>query len=310
MPPKRKIGVLTRSEIIAENVVTSDTIDEKSIKSASYDLRLGNEYYLPSDNNASTSIKFGIRKCSDSNDVLCLKPFSSIVFSTEEILSLPGNIVGRFDMRIAFAMQGLVLQVGPQVEPNYKGRLFGLLLNFSDKEVHIPRYARLLSIEFNYLFCNVIETGGRKNHCSLLEFLEGKPYVKGTLEAFLTRINRTYNDTVEIHGEMERTLRELELKRDKIRSFNITLILSVIAILLTLLIPFLTVYITKQTIDKDDYPFERIINLEREKDSLKSVNGKLKEDLLYIDHKIDSLNKNYEDQLQKFSEKEMKKNEK
>ena len=109
---------------------------------------------------------------------------------------------------------------------------------------------------------------------------------------------------------MERTLRELELKRDKIRSFNITLILSVIAILLTLLIPFLTVYITKQTIDKDDYPFERIINLEREKDSLKSVNGKLKEDLLYIDHKIDSLNKNYEDQLQKFSEKEMKKNEK
>ena len=140
--------------------------------------------------------------------------------------------------------------------------------------------------------------------------MEGKPYVKGTLEAFLTRINRTYNDTVEIHGEMERTLRELELKRDKIRSFNITLILSVIAILLTLLIPFLTVYITKQTIDKDDYPFERIINLEREKDSLKSVNGKLKEDLLYIDHKIDSLNKNYEDQLQKFSEKEMKKNEK
>lgn len=303
MPTKRKLGVLTRSEILAENVITSDTIDVNSIKAASYDLRLGNEYYLPSCKDDSTSIISGIHTCSDSNNVLSLKPFSSIVFSTEEILSLPENIVGRFDMRIAFALQGLVLQVGPQVEPNYKGRLFGLLLNFSDKEIHIPRYTRFLTIEFNYLFSSVTTSRCNKNYCSLLEFLDKKSYVKGTLEAFLNKINRTYNDTVKIQRNMESTLKEVELRKNKIRNFYFTFVSTIVALTIAFLIPFLTVYITKQTIDKDDYPFERIINLEREKDSLKWVNGKLKEDLLYIDHKIDSLNKNYENRLQKFSEK-------
>ncbi len=114
MSHRRKVGVLTRTEIVSEQVVIPDTIDNKSIKPASYDLRLGDEYYIPSDINNSASIESGIHKCSDSNDVLLLKSFSSIVFSTEEILSLPGHVVGRFDMRIKYAMQGLVLQVGPQ----------------------------------------------------------------------------------------------------------------------------------------------------------------------------------------------------
>lgn len=307
MPQKRKVGVLTQAEIIAENVITSDTIDKKSIKSASYDLRLGNEYYVPSDIGDSNPIESGIHKCSDSNEVLCLMPFSSIVFCTEEILSLPNNIVGRFDMRIAFAMQGLVLQVGPQVEPNYKGRLFGLLLNFSDKEIHIPRYARLLSIEFNYLFCSVKPvTVDTTIYSSLIDFLKRKSYVKGTLDAFLDKINGTYDNTLSLYEKMQTSLRELEAKKDKIRNSNITLIMSIAAILLTFLIPFLTIYISKQTIDKDDYPFERIINLEREKDSLKSVNGKLKKDLLYIDYKIDSLYKFYESRLQSLSSKEQK----
>lgn len=306
MPSKRKIGVLTRNEIVSENVITAETIDRKSIKPASYDLRLGNEYYVPNDP-VTASIASNIRKCSDSNEVLSLKPYSSIVFSTEEILSLPGHIIGRFDMRIAFAMQGLVLQVGPQVEPNYKGRLFGLLLNFSDGEILIPRYTRLLSIEFNYLYDSVIPAeNNNRIYNSLADFLKNKPHVKGTLEAFLTKINDTYQNTLHVQERIQNTLQDLETEKRKKSNFYWTIILSLCAIALAIMIPFLSVYITKQTIDKDDYPFERIINLEREKDSLKKTNEKLNEELLFINSKVDSLHELYKEQLKPFFGKKLK----
>lgn len=294
---QRNVGVLTQEEIISENLITADTFDQNSIKSASYDLRLGNEYYIPDDTTA-TSIESNIRKCSDSNEVLYLKPYSSIVFSTEEVLSLPNNIIGRFDMRIAFAMQGLVLQVGPQVEPNYKGRLFGLLLNFSDKKILIPRYTRLLSIEFNYLCHSVpLFQNNNRSYNSLADFLRNKPHVKGTLEAFLIKINRTYKNTLEVQKGIKTTLKNLENEKKKRNNFYWTLILSLCALALAIMIPFLSVFITKQTIDKDDYPFERIINLEREKESLKKANEQLKNELLFINSKIDSLDKLYKKQL-------------
>lgn len=289
MTSKRKVGVLTQNEIVSEQLITADTIDKNSIKPASYDLRLGNEYYVPSNTNSSP-IESNIRKCSDSNGVLRLMPYSSVVFSTEEILSLPDYIIGRFDMRIAFAMQGLVLQVGPQVEPNYKGRLFGLLLNFSDKEIFLPRYTRLLSIEFNYLYNSITTSQNNNYSCnSLADFLKNKPRVKGSLEAFLIKINDTYQNTLTVQDQIKTTLEKLETKTKKDRNFYWTLILSLCAIAIAIMMPLFSVFITKQTIDKDDYPFERIINLEREKESLKKANEKLNDELLFINSKIDSL---------------------
>ncbi len=196
------------------------------------------------------------------------------------------------------------------MEPNYKGRLFGLLLNFSDKDISIPRYARLLSIEFNYLYSPIVPIEDDKHiYDSLADFLrKNSSYVQGTLEAFLTKINSTYQNTLGIQKKMQYSLDELDVKKTKARSLGITLTLSIAAILLTFMMPFLSVYITKQTIDKDDYPFERIINLEREKDSLKTVNEKLKEELFFINHKVDSLYELYKNRLETFSGKKVKKN--
>ncbi len=71
-------------------------------------------------------------------------------FSTYEKVKLPNNIAGRFDLRIQWALQGLILQVGTQIEPGYEGRLFGLLHNFSKKEICIPTTSRILTAEFYY----------------------------------------------------------------------------------------------------------------------------------------------------------------
>jgi dUTPase len=85
----------------------------------------------------------------------CLKiaKFSSVIVSTHELVRLPGNVTGKFNLKIKMALRGLFVQMGTQVEPNYHGRLFALLQNISDEEVIIePRSDtnKIFAIEFYY----------------------------------------------------------------------------------------------------------------------------------------------------------------
>lgn len=291
MAQRRKVGVLSASEIQAEGVIL-DGFDSNSLKSASYDLRLGNEYYIPpvtQNENAgiSNGTSLQISRCSTDNGVLRLKPFSSIVFSTEEILALPDNIIGRFDMRIVFAMQGLVLQVGPQVEPNYRGRLFGLLLNFSDKEILIRKGDRLLTIEFSYLYQRCPQKTSSKCCDSLSDFLKNRQPVVGTLEAFLAKINETQENITKKYENMKNSRKSFWN-----RLFSIILVLWTFTF--TAVIPYLTLFISKRTIDKDDYPFERIIRLENQRDSLQNMNSVMQNDIQFLKEQIEKLNKQAE----------------
>lgn len=287
MAPRRKVGVLSGSEIQSKKLI-SVNFKSESLKSASYDLRLGDEYYIPSfskNEDVAQDTLLHISKCSLNNDVLVLKPFASIVFSTEEILTLPDNIVGRFDMRIKFAMQGLVLQVGPQVEPNYSGRLFGLLLNFSNKTISIPRGARLLTIEFSYFRKKCSEPRTKKEPVdSLAGFLKDRQLVVGTLEAFLSKIN-------EKHEEIKNLSVNMENSRKSFWNRLFSIILVIWTLIFTALIPYLTLWISKTTIDKDDYPFERIIRLEGQRDSLQNMNAAIQNDIRSLKEQVEKLSK-------------------
>jgi len=339
-------GVLTRENIKNLGLITNESFDEKCLQSASYDLRLGDEYYVPSRQKQEScsetqnqvlscpfhkgEIQNDIQKCSNENGVLRITPFSTIVFSTEEILKIPNNVIGRFDLRVRFAMQGLVLQVGTQIEPGYRGRLFGLLLNFSDKEICIPQGMRLLTAEFSYTTSNVnIED---KEFNFLDEFIKRFPPTQGTLEAFFKRIKDIYGRNQEIQNEIisERAstrqyidgkVRELDekireemtekrLEKSEKHKNNVTLGLSVGAIFIALLIPVIVMFMSKKIIDKDDYPFNTIIQvqteneiLRNEKDSLElkvleldkqlnSKNDTLMQKILYLDDQIKKINKN------------------
>lgn len=290
----RKVGVLSDSEIEAEGII-SGNFDPKSLKRASYDLRLGDEYYIPpaysnKPNTNKTQKPPIISKCSDDNNVLRIKAFSSIVFSTEEILKLPNNIVGRFDMRIVFAMQGLVLQVGPQVEPNYEGRLFGLLLNFSNQDISIPRYTRLLTIEFSYL--SQIPQNIEKeesSHVFLVDFLKKSHPVIGTLEAFLSRIETEHDEMQELDNNMKAKFQKMENSRNEFWHKTFTIMLAGWTLIFTISIPYLTLFISKRTIDKDDYPFERIIRLENQRDSLREANATMQRDIQFLKDQVETL---------------------
>lgn len=139
-------GVLPGQEILDLELVDpiGKEIGEECLKTASCDLRLGSEVFICGQR------KPEFRKLKDGEPVT-IESFESIVFSTRENIVLEDrtNIVGRFDLRIRLGLSGLILQVGTQVEPGYKGPLFGLLINTQGTSKTLYEGERFLKIEFS-----------------------------------------------------------------------------------------------------------------------------------------------------------------
>jgi deoxycytidine triphosphate deaminase len=275
-------GVLTCDDIKKLALIDSETFDEKCLQNASYDLRLGDEYYVPKGQRDENII---IKKCSYENGVLRISPFSTIVFSTKETLKMPDNVIGRFDLRVRFAMQGLVLQVGTQIAPSYRGRLFGLLLNFSDKEICIPEGMELLSVEFSYTSKIAKEKPAGKPYESLKKFIESFPFTQGygTLESFSQKM-------LGVQKEIETELKKIKDSQDKKFRDLITYTLAAIGIIFSVSIPFTVTHITKATIDKDDYPFKTIIQIEEENKILKNRKDSLELKVLELNNQLNYKN--------------------
>lgn len=307
------IGVLTIEEIKESQIIQLDetqTWDEDCFSNASYDLRLGNEYYIPNDkteqeyfiNHGTPILNCPYRKkddekqiylCSKDNDILRIKPFTSIVISTYEKLDIPENVVGRFDLRIKWALQGLILQVGTQIEPGYKGRLFGLLHNFSKKEICIPLKSRFLTVEFSYTIkpiSPIIKGKKRKPFNNLKDFLDLNQAIDGTLENYLAEIRRLSDNMEDTKKKMEDGYSKL-LEANRWRS---TLFIAIATVAFSIGVPLI---VTKFTVDKDDYPFRKVYEMETRNneinlklDSLLNQNKTAMDSIYNLNHQIQGLN--------------------
>lgn len=299
-------GILTKREIEQLKIIQLKNAlddDRKCYSNASYDLRLGDEYYIPRPNSDKNEIDSQIKQCSKENDVLKIKPFTSIVISTFEQVNMPLNVCGRFDLRIQWALQGLILQVGTQIEPGYNGKLFGLLHNFSKKEICIPYKSRLLTAEFLYTIQNTPpldkETGKIEATESLVElkkFLKKYPAVDGTLENYLDEIKN-------ISEEAKKTIKDTKEKAEKaytqtLEGFRfksivlVSLLIALFSIALSITLP---VIITKMTIDRDDYPYKKVYDIEIENKQLHDTIESMKANEQKTSKSIEQLNTTIED---------------
>jgi len=133
-------GVLIKQDIQSLNLIeVSDGQaheEPRCYKPASYDLRLGHEYIIPGEDDEGLQ-HAKILDCRQTDNKVLIKPFSSVIVCTYEIVKLPPNVVGKFNLRIKQAFRGLIVQMGTQVEPYYHGRLFALLQNITDRPVAI-----------------------------------------------------------------------------------------------------------------------------------------------------------------------------
>jgi guanylate kinase/deoxycytidine triphosphate deaminase len=114
---------------------------DTSIKGASYDLLLGEEYYYGG----------RIKKFTNSNPFITIEPYDYAIVSCKEIACIPRDITAKFGVSIGLFCQGIILSNGPQVDPGFHGTLFCLLFNTSNRAIHLKRGQHYATIEFNKL---------------------------------------------------------------------------------------------------------------------------------------------------------------
>ena len=115
--------------------------DPEMINGASYDLRLGDEYYYDGK----------IQKLSDEKPFLTIEPYDYAIVSCRETAWIPRDVIAKFGLTVGLFCQGIILSNGPQIDPGFRGTLFCLLFNTSNRAVHLKRGKHYAIIEFNKL---------------------------------------------------------------------------------------------------------------------------------------------------------------
>jgi deoxycytidine triphosphate deaminase len=289
-------GILTLNEIKELELIRLDEnqiSDDSCYSNASYDFRIGEKYAFPSEEIDNIKIceaktlecphrkndKPKIYSCKKDNYVIRIPAFTSIVFTTYEKVSIPNNVAGRFDLRIKWALQGLILQVGTQIEPGYNGRLFGLLHNLSNKELCIPSNNRLLTAEFSYTSEVALPRKNKIELETIEQFLDKYHAISGTLEYFLKELNET-------KVKMDKGYREI-LEGNR---YKMTVGLAIASIFLSVFLSVgVSAIVSKYSLEKDDYPFQKVYEMEQQNIELRKQVLKLNESLLNLDMKLDSI---------------------
>jgi deoxycytidine triphosphate deaminase len=134
MLPKRIIKLMIKSGLLLEDA------DTKNISGASYDLSLGKEY-----------AQEGIKTLDEKNAFIEIEPGDYALVSSKEIANFPRDIAARFDLTVSLFCKGVILSNGPQVDPGFKGGLFCLLFNTSNKKIQLKMNEHYATIEFTKL---------------------------------------------------------------------------------------------------------------------------------------------------------------
>jgi len=314
-PPQNKpSGVLTIDELKALNLFSPEPggdVIPGCYSNASFDFTLGNDYFFPrlyqnaleqeakKQNINTHELKKGdrdrilaeqISHCTDSDGELEIPKFTSVVITTYESVNLPDYVAGRFDLRIRWALAGLILQVGTQIEPGYSGRLWGLLHNFSNENVRIKYHDavdRVLTAEFYTTVQNKPPTAGKENKPkTLLEMLQKYRIKGGSLQNYFdefdaiqqkfkanileeldnlkrfretaelridTEIDRKTDDIRQIRNETDVLSTRVQTAVDRVndsRNNRLSYTILIGTFLISITLP---VLVNKLTFDKDDF---------------------------------------------------------
>jgi len=176
-------GVLADRDI--RNIIKANSllqnVDFKNIKSASYDLRLGDEYW-----------ENGKRKeIDDSNPAISIQPYSYIIAISKEKAYFPKFITARFDLKVSLFLDGIILSAAPQIEPGYcNGKICSLLFNASDRPVSLKKGDHYATLEFSST--SYITEGYKEQHQGqekIAEHMEANTF-KGPGSNILSRLKK------------------------------------------------------------------------------------------------------------------------
>ena len=131
-------GVLVRNRIKQyANKGMIRPFNDGKLKSAGYRLSIGDEYLLG-------GVQFRLR-C---QDCIVIPPYEVAVIKTAEYIQMPWFLIGRWNIQVSRAYDGLLWVGAAQVDPGYEGNLFCPIYNLSNKEVRLYRGDNIALIDF------------------------------------------------------------------------------------------------------------------------------------------------------------------
>jgi len=126
-------------ELCEAGLVISEEYESGNLRPAAYTLRIG-DAYIDSD---------GLeQRLSEERKSIVFRKNSIIFVSTKEKLELPYYIIARFNLRVNWVYNGILLGTGPQVDPGFSGYLSCPLYNLTDKDIMIRRGEEFATIDF------------------------------------------------------------------------------------------------------------------------------------------------------------------
>jgi len=190
--------------------------DKKKIKYASYDLSVGEEYRITSEEK--------VRKIGK-NGVIEIPPNELCYILTEEALNIPVNMCAFIFPRQTRVLEGVLMYPQPPIDPGSKGKLYVLLHNLSNQKIRIRSGEHLATIVFLKLVNKSAGYGSDEK--------EDKYFEAMSLEDL--RANIVYK------GGLKELKDEVETFKEKLISRYIPamlVIISIIIMILTIIIGF------------------------------------------------------------------------
>lgn len=140
------MGFLPKSKIRerqSTDGILGDKYDERFLKQASYDLRLGNEVHLVG--------RRAPDKLTTSSPYVLVSPGQFAILTSLEMIEMPDDLIAFIAIRTQYKMQGLVNISGFHVDPTFKGKLLFAVQNVGPVDVRLKFGEPTFSIFFSRL---------------------------------------------------------------------------------------------------------------------------------------------------------------
>lgn len=132
------------STALDDGIKLISPFNKTNLRSGSYDLTVGDEYYIGQAGESSTLLTKKLNSCQS----FTTPPHAICFILVAENIHLPSDVTAKVSLRMTHIYAGMVLTSQPPFDPGYNGRVVLMLHNLSSEPFHLKCGERVATIEF------------------------------------------------------------------------------------------------------------------------------------------------------------------